>query len=92
MPTVALQCKYTVSLPIFSAHSQSEMDNQLVAFVDFNNVCQLEEFLEFIKGGFQLECCEDFQAFSRNHFAKIPRKVGASTRPFCSRVVCSSFI
>ena len=30
------------------------------------------------RGVFQLEICEEIQAFSRNHFANFPRKVGGS--------------
>ena len=39
------------------------------------------------QGVFQLESCEDFQAFSRNHFSKIPRKAGGSIRAFRSQIV-----
>ena len=38
---------------------------------------------------FQLESCEEFQAFSRNHFARIPRQVGISIRSFRSQIVRS---
>ena len=40
-------------------------------------------------GVFQLESCEENQAFSRNHLAKIPRKVSLSIRPFRSEFVRS---
>ena len=40
-------------------------------------------------GVFQLESCEEFKAFSRNHVAIIPHKVGVSIRPFRSQIVRS---
>ena len=40
-------------------------------------------------GVFQLESCEEFYVFSRNHFAKIPRNLGVSIRLFRSQIVCS---
>ena len=46
----------------------------------------------FWVGGFQSKNCEEFYAISHNHFAKIPRKLGVSIRPFYSQIVCTVYI
>ena len=43
-----------------------------------------EKQWEWNRGVFQLESCEEFLGYSRNHFAIIPCKVGVSIRPFRS--------
>ena len=47
---------------------------------------------QWLRGIFQLEICEDFQAFFQNTLAKDPRKVGVSIRPFRSHIVRSNCI